>query len=130
MHRLAPCAIRRAMKNKKRLLICDDEKSVHESLGLILGETYALDYAFSGDEAVEKLKNVSFDGILLDIKMPEKDGLETLDDIKALSPDVKIIIVTGYNTVETAQKAIKLGALDYITKPFDEKEVKEKVSRV
>jgi DNA-binding NtrC family response regulator len=118
------------MKNRKRLLICDDEEGVRESLNLILEDSYDLDFASSGNEATEKVKNSDFDGILLDIKMPAKDGLETLKEIKKIDPKIKVIIVTGYQSVETAVKATKLGALDYITKPFESNVVKEKVGKI
>ena len=118
------------MEDRKKILICDDETGIREALNLILAEDYDLDFASSGDEALGKIKDNPFDGILLDIKMPDKDGLETLEEIKRLLPETKIIIVTGYQSVETALKAIKLGALDYITKPFSEEDVKEKVSRI
>lgn len=117
------------MGNKKRILICDDEEGVRESLNLILEDSCKLDFASSGAEAIEKIKNNDFDGILLDIKMPTKDGLETLEEIRNISPGIKVIIVTGYQSVETAAKAVKLGAVDYITKPFESSEVKEKVKR-
>jgi len=118
------------MNDKKKILICDDELGVRESLNLILEDAYYLDFASTGNEAIEKVKSNTFDGLLLDIKMPEKDGLETLDEIRKISPDIKVIIVTGYQSVETASKAVKLGAIDYITKPFESDEVKEKVSRI
>ncbi len=115
---------------KKSILICDDEEGVRESLNLILEDDYALDFASSGHEAVNKVANKQYYGLLLDLKMPEKDGLETLQEIKSLSPDIKVIIITGYQSVETAVKSVKLGAIDYITKPFDTSEVKEKVGRL
>ena len=117
------------MENKKRILICDDEEGVRESLNLILEDSCALDFATTGTEAIEKIKNSDFDGVLLDIKMPTKDGLETLEEIKRINPGIKVIIVTGYQSVETASKAVKLGALDYITKPFESSEVKEKIGK-
>lgn len=118
------------MANQKRILICDDEIGVRESLKLILEDKYELDFASSGDEAVEKVENKNYDGILLDIKMPAKDGLETLEEIRKISTDPRVIIVTGYQSVETASKAVKLGAIDYITKPFESSEVLEKVGRI
>ena len=118
------------MENRKKILICDDEYGVRESLRLILEDGYDLDFASSGAEAARKVKNTHFDGILLDIKMPAKDGLETLEEIREISTDIKVIIVTGYQSVETASKAVKLGAIDYITKPFESSEVLEKVRNI
>jgi DNA-binding NtrC family response regulator len=118
------------MNKQKRILICDDETGVRESLNLILENMYELDFASSGDEAIQKVKNRKYDGILLDIKMPAKDGLETLEELRQISPDMRVIIVTGYQSVETAAKAVQLGAMDYITKPFESDEVKEKVGRI
>ena len=117
-------------ETKKAILICDDEEGVRESLNLILEDDYDLDFATSGQEAVDKVANKKYDGLLLDLKMPEKDGLETLKEIKLISPDIKVIIVTGYQSVETAAKSVRLGAIDYITKPFESAEVKEKVGRL
>ncbi len=118
------------MNKQKKILICDDEEGVRESLNLILEDMYNLDFASSGDEAIQKAKNQKYDGVLLDIKMPAKDGLETLEELRQISPDVKVIIVTGYQSVETAAKAVQLGAMDYITKPFESDEVKEKIGRI
>jgi DNA-binding NtrC family response regulator len=118
------------MGKQKRILICDDETGIREALNLILSNDYELDFASSGDEAIGKTRSGRFDGILLDIKMPDKDGLETLKEIKQILPGTKIIIVTGYQSVETALEAIRLGAADYITKPFSEDEVKAKVSKI
>ena len=118
------------MDKKKKILICDDEEGVRESLNLILEEDYNLDFAKTGDEAIEKIRSGDYDGLLLDIKMPVKDGLDTLQEIREISPEMKVIIVTGYQSVETASKAVKLGAMDYITKPFESMEVKEKVGKI
>ena len=117
-------------KSRKKLLICDDEIGVREALNLILETDYDLDFAETGNVAIEKMKSSTYDGVLLDIKMPLKDGLETLSEIKKLSPETKVIIVTGYQSVETASKAVELGAIDYISKPFESSEVKEKVAQI
>ena len=116
--------------NKKNILICDDEIGVREALTLILEDKHNLTFAENGDTAIQKVKNAKFDVILLDIKMPAKDGLETLEEIRQIDPNVKVIIVTGYQSVETAAKAVKLGATDYITKPFESVEVLEKIERI
>jgi len=118
------------MDERKQILICDDEEGIRESLNLILENKYSLSFAKNGDEALEKAKNKNYDVILLDIKMPSKNGLETLEELRKLSPPPKVIIITGYQSVETASKAIKLGAMDYITKPFTVNEVHEKVEKL
>lgn len=118
------------MKTRKKLLITDDEVGVRESLNLILENDYDLDFASSGDEAINKVKRNQYDGLLLDIKMPTKDGLETLEEIKKIAPLIKVIIVTGYQSVETAAKSIQLGAIEYITKPFETEEVLDKVAKI
>lgn len=118
------------MDIKKRLLICDDEEGVREALNLILGETYELDFASSGEEAIDKVRSNDYSALLLDIKMPIKNGLETLEEIRGISPELKVIIITGYQSVEMATKAVQLGATDYIAKPFDSQEVLDKVSNI
>ncbi|MBD3380467.1 MAG: response regulator [Candidatus Omnitrophica bacterium] len=111
---------------KKRILICDDEEGVRESLNLILENDYELDFANNGAEAVNKIKEAPYDGLLLDIKMPVRNGLETLEEIRKIAPELKVIIITGYQSVEMATKAMKLGAVEYISKPFNKSEVFEK----
>ena len=118
------------MDKRKRILICDDEEGVRESLKLILEEAYALDFVSNGDDAVKKVVSDDYDGLLLDIKMPVKDGLDTLAEVRSISTSIKVIVVTGYQSIETASKAVKLGAMDYITKPFESSEVKEKAARI
>ena len=115
---------------KKQVLICDDEEGVRESLKLILEDDYDLTFTSSGDEALAKIRTGSFDCMLLDIKMPTKNGLDTLEEARKISPNLKVIIVTGYQSVETASRAVQLGAVDYITKPFESSDVIEKVGRV
>lgn len=113
---------------KKRILICDDEEGVRESLKLILEDDYELSFANTGIEALEKVKDEPPDIVILDIKMPKMSGLETLKRIKKISPKTKIIIASGYKSVETAQEAIKLGASDYIVKPFESNELLKKIN--
>ncbi len=114
----------------ERILVCDDELGVRESLKLILESDYDITLVSSGDKAIKLIKDNTYKVLLLDIKMPIKNGLETLEEIKQLSPDLKVIIVTGYQSVETASKAVQLGAIDYITKPFDSNEVLEKIAKI
>lgn len=108
------------MKNAIRILIVDDEPIVRESLGSWFREEgFTVDIAQSGKEALEKLTSAAWDIYLLDIKMPGMDGLELQRKIKEINPEATIIIMTAYASVETAVEAMKQGAYDYITKPFD-----------
>lgn len=103
-----------------KILIVDDEEIVLELFRDVLeDEGYKVWAVSSGEEAVEKLKEISFDLIISDIRMPGMDGLELLQRSKEIDPEVEVIIVTGYASVETAVKAMKLAAADYLTKPLN-----------
>jgi len=115
---------------KPTILICDDEEGIRESFKLILEETYDLRFATNGLEALEMLKTLSPSLMLLDIKMPKMHGMEILKQVKKLKPKLPVIIVTGYQSVEMSQEALKNGAADYIPKPFDSKEILKVVSRI
>ena|SRR3989338_1949077 len=108
---------------KKRILICDDEEGIRESLKLILEKDFDLSFAGSGEEAIESAKKTPFDLIILDIKMPRLSGLDIMRELKRLNQNIKVIIVTGYKSVETVQEAVRLGAVDYITKPFERDQI-------
>jgi DNA-binding NtrC family response regulator len=110
------------MENK--ILIVDDEEGVRESLKLILSDHYNLILVEDGTQAIECVKNASDIGlVLMDIKMPKKNGLEVLKEIKEIRKDVKVVMITGYKSVETATEAVRLGASDYIVKPFKSEDV-------
>ena len=115
------------MSMRKKILICDDEEGVRESLKLILEDNYDLSFAENGNEAVKNVKKDPVDLVILDIKMPKMTGIETLKELKRISPSVKVIMASGYKSVEAASEAMKYGASDYLVKPFDSKEVQEKV---
>jgi DNA-binding NtrC family response regulator len=117
------------MANNK-ILICDDEEGIRESLKLVLGDHYDLVAVDSGDMALEVLshsKDIKL--MLLDIKMPQTSGLDALQEIKKKFPQLKIIMVTGYKSVETAAESARLGACGYIVKPFKSQEILETVKR-
>jgi CheY-like chemotaxis protein len=117
------------MSNKPSILVCDDEEGIRESLKLILNDTYDLTVTCSGKECLDQLdKNKDIKLVLIDIKMPEQNGLEVTKEIKRLHPNTKVIIVTGYASAEIAQEAAQLGADAYITKPFESKDILKKVS--
>ncbi len=112
------------MEEKARILVVDDEEGMCEFLHYLLeGEGYRVDLAHSGAEALTKLEQKPFDLVLADIKMPGMDGLEMLRRIRAADHDVVVIVMTGYASLETAIKAIKYNAYDYILKPFEDPDV-------
>lgn len=105
------------------ILICDDEEGIRESFRLILEDDYELEFAENGPKAIEKLSALSPALVLLDIKMPKMHGLEVLREFKSMKPGVPVVIVSGYDSVELAQEAVKLGAADYIPKPFKSQQI-------
>jgi len=105
------------------VLLVDDEKSVRSTLSLFLQKAgYKVEEAASGPEAMEKFKTKFFDLIITDLKMKPMDGLEVLRLSKEVSPITEVIVMTAYGTVETGVEAMRLGAYDYIQKPFDKDE--------
>ncbi len=115
----------------KSVLIVDDEKNIlltlSQSLVVLQLET---DTATNGEEALAKLKEKEFGLILLDIRMPGMDGMEVLRKVREIRPDIGIIMISAYGTIELAVEAMKLGAVDFIQKPFSPEEVRALVSRV
>src|SRR3990172_11652497 len=107
-----------------RILVVDDEIIVCESCQRILEEEgYEVEIALSGKEAFEKMKEHPHDLVITDLKMPGIDGMEVLKVVRKEYPDTIVIMITGFSTVETAVEAMKLGAFDYIPKPFTPDEV-------
>ncbi|HEX9912576.1 MAG TPA: sigma-54 dependent transcriptional regulator [candidate division Zixibacteria bacterium] len=109
---------------KGNILVVDDEVVICKSIQRILSpEGYEVKTALSGEEALEKISQESFDIVITDLKMPGMDGMELLAKIKEKDPEIIVIIITGYSTVQTAVQAMKMGALDYIPKPFTPEEL-------
>ncbi len=103
-----------------KVLIVDDEKSIRRTLRDILEfEKYEVDEASNGMECLVKLKSADYDVIILDIKMPQMDGMEALERIEILKPDTPIIMISGHANIDTAVEAVKKGAFDFISKPPD-----------
>jgi len=115
---------------RKKILICDDEEGIRESLKLILEKDYDLVFAQNGDEAIHSMRTMPIDITILDIKMPRKDGLETLKELMKINPKSRVIIATGYKSVDIAKEAINIGAIDYIVKPFDSKTIMKSIEKL
>ncbi len=107
-------------REKFRILVVDDELIVRDSLKEWLEEEgFTVDVAESGPDALEQLEKTPYHLMLTDIKMPGMDGVEVLQKAKEKYPDLTVVMMTAYATVETAVEAMKIGALDYLVKPFD-----------
>ncbi len=108
------------MTEKSTILVVDDDHAHRTMLNtLISGWGYAVSEADDGSCAVEKVKETTFDLVLMDVRMVKISGLEALETIKAYNPAIPVIIMTAYSSVETAVEALKQGAHDYLTKPLD-----------
>jgi DNA-binding NtrC family response regulator len=114
---------------KRRILVVDDEPGVRESLRMLLKERYEVLTAASGNEGLRLLGSEAADVVLLDILMPGVDGLEVLERLKEQNLPVQVVMLTATKTVKTAVTAMKLGAFDYVTKPFDIDELQVIVDR-
>jgi two-component system NtrC family response regulator len=113
------------------ILICDDEESQRGLLaGYLKNKGYNVTAAASGKEAVALNTNTGFDLAIMDLKMPEMDGIETMEKMKEIDPQTYFIILTGFGTVESAVKAMKLGAYDYLNKPVNLDELELLIKRI
>jgi DNA-binding NtrC family response regulator len=113
-----------------RILIVDDEKKIRHILRIILEQKdYKIEEASNGAEALELIKTYHYSMVITDLKMPVMDGMTLLREIKSIDPDYPVIVLTAYGSIESAVEAIKQGALDYITKPFEEENILMTVQR-
>jgi len=113
----------------KSVLVVDDEVGARESLRMVLKNDYEVFLAKDAEEALLRFNKLSPDVVLLDIILPDMDGLKILEKIKQKDPEAIVIMITATKTVKTAVEAMKLGAYDYITKPFDVDELRLVVNR-
>ena len=114
---------------KKQILICDDQVNVRESYKLILENDYDLVFAMNGQDVLLYLAENKPDLIIMDIKMPKMDGLTALKELKKIQPNLPVLIVTGYDSVETATTVIQAGAANYILKPFEPEQILKSVQK-
>lgn len=117
-------------KPRARILAVDDEAVILDSFRKILVLAgYSVDTVESGPEALSLVKKNDYDFVFTDLKMPDMDGLEVTKAVKHLRPDIDVIMITGYATIESAVDAMKYGALDYVQKPFTEDELVDFVNK-
>ena len=117
------------MKDKKSLLIVDDDIAHRTMLRILLDWQYEIFEADDGSTAIEEAGKRNFDLILMDIRMPGVSGLEALDQIRSLRPDVPIVMMTAYFSDEIADQARDRGAFGCLGKPFDFEELKQTIER-
>jgi CheY-like chemotaxis protein len=118
------------MPPPRKILVVDDEPVICRLFSRILTDKgYEVDRAANGLEAVKKAKEEDFDLVFLDIVMPKMDGLETCRALKALKPDLPIVIMTGYAVEEKIHEALRLGAIECVRKPFDIDAIVEVIKR-
>lgn len=118
-----------AMDDKANILIIDDELGPRESLKIILKPHYNVYTAERGGQAVEILNQMPIDLVTVDLRMPGLPGIKILEKVKNYDPDVEAIIITGYGSMDTAIEGLRLGAFDYISKPFDVDHVLDLIRR-
>lgn len=117
------------MEDRASLLIVDDERGPAESLRMIFKPTYRVSMASGGQEALEILRTTPVDVVTLDLRMPGMPGVEVMEHIKRIDPDIEIIVVTGYASLDSALRGLRHRVFDYVTKPFDVPQITELVGR-
>jgi DNA-binding NtrC family response regulator len=119
------------MMNQRSILVVDDEEALRTVLSSELAsEGYLVDTASDGDEAITTLTGKKYDLVLLDIKMPRVDGFEVLKFIKKTAPAIKVIMLTAFADLKNAIESKKLGAEDFISKPYDLVDLLTTIERV
>lgn len=119
------------MTKQSKILVVDDEEGTRELFNIVLSdERYHVTLAKNGDEALTLFKAGSFDLVISDIIMPDTDGLQLLQEIRKTGPTVDVIITTGLGQVDAYIKAMSLGAVEYLNKPIDIRELKGIVQKI
>src|SRR3989454_11676329 len=118
-----------AMNHRSRVLVVDDEMGVRESLRAILQGECEVVTASSGEAALDAIAQNPIDVMTLDLKMPGLGGIGVLERAKQVDPDLEVLIITGYGSLDTALQGLRLRAFDYLSKPFDSAQVRRLVAR-
>lgn len=114
----------------ERILVVDDESTICDSVKKILSRKgYSVENTLSANDAVEKMKTNKYDLVITDLMMPQVSGLELIEIVKKYYPEIDVLVITGYASIDTAVKATKLGALDYIPKPFTPDELTDRIHK-
>jgi DNA-binding response OmpR family regulator len=117
------------MEVQARILVVDDELPVCRSVSAALGQKNLVDTALSAEEAIRKGRDTVYDIVITDLMMPGLSGMDLLKQVAGTSPDTKVIMITGYPSIKSAVEAIRLGAFDYVPKPFTPGELRSVVAR-
>ncbi len=118
-------------ENRGKVLVVDDELDIREGLELLLtSEGYAVELAQNGAEGLERLESRPYDLVLLDLMMPDKSGMEVLSEVRQRDRETPIFMITAYGSVEAAVQALKLGANDYFSKPWDNEKLIIEIDRM
>ena len=117
-------------QDKKRILIVDDEETVCRSIRKALQrDDYEIDAALSGEEALKMEAEKKYDVIIVDLMMPGLNGMDLLKSLKAASPAVQVVMITGYPTMKNTLQALQIGAFDFLPKPFLPYDLRNLVAR-
>src|SRR2546423_12389610 len=116
--------------SKGAILVVDDESEIREGLELLLtSEGYGVSSAETGESGLGKLGERPFDLMLLDVSLPDRNGLELLREVRRRDPDLPVVLITAYGSIDMARAAFKGGALDFITKPWSNDELLAQVAQ-
>ena len=117
--------------NALSILVLDDERVICEACRLVLGEKgHAVDHCLTGKSGLQAIERGTYDLILLDMKLPDMDGMEILKTVTEKVPAPWVVVMTGYSTISNALHAMKLGAADYLAKPFTDDELVEAIEKL
>lgn len=118
------------MSEKTKVLVVDDEEIIHRSYARILaGGNCNVEVAWNGKDALQAMEQRMVDVVLLDMRMPEMDGMAVLKAIKAQWPEIEVVVITGNPSIESAKEAVALGAYDYLAKPVGPDDIIQATNR-